>query len=495
VINLGGLDIRMALPAPPASATVLGHLPAWSEGLEAVGVSLRAPGATPPADLTVASASQVEEALAGGSPMLILQGSASRRPLRRSGFSVRSCLPVPRGNTPDLLLPLHEHRPTAYALSRLRPPHSRIGRLRNAGAVTALALGVVPHLRDVQTVVTRGNARPFLLEAARACGLPADATWLQTLGRGDALTRGVFYVFSPRATVPGWVVKFSRIPGHPAAFAADERGLGLVAQTSPAVSAHAPRLLGRFNVGGFEASAESALVGQTLAHALTGPAPRGHRLGLLDRVAAWTIEMARATAAPPAQLQAERHRLTEDVLAQWVTRGAPLDLVSRLPLLPAVLTHNDLGSWNIVVDGDDFGVADWESARAHGLPLWDLLYFAVDALALFGGARTGAERVEQSVQMLRGTHAESQRLFGWVQRAARSSGVPEDAVGALATLCWLHHGLSHVTRWSAAESAQPGSGTFIPPVEQIAARWVADPALGPDWPAWRAYCLGGRVAP
>ena len=159
--------------------------------------------------------------------------------------------------------------------------------------------------------------------------------------------------------------------------------------------------------------------------------------------------------------------------------------MSRLPELRGVLQHNDLGTWNIVVRPGGFVAVDWESARRPGLPLWDLLYFLVDALPLLEGSTTSEQRVTEALRILRGESPSSPVLFDWLRRGVASAGVPEEAVGPIATLCWLHHGLSHVPRRAAADRAEPGSSADPSPIDLLAPRWLLDPALGPTWNAWR----------
>ena len=484
-MNLRRLDVRMALPQPPRTAAVLGNLPRWSEGLPTVGVELRARGATDRVDLVVAPGAMAVEAIASGAPMLIFEGRGARGAVREAGMSVRRFLPIGPRDAPDLLLSLEDRWAAAYALGRLGAPAGLSKRARNAGVQAMIALGAFPDLDQLQTVAVRGSGRPFLLERAVSFGVDPQAAWFQTMGGGDALSRGVFHLFPPGARKPQWVVKFARVPGYSAPFEADAHGLGLVERAGGTAAAHAPRLLGRFNVGGFEASAETAIAGEPLSRTLVGDAPLGRRLSLVERIAAWTVELARATASSPSELGPERKRLRDRVVPEWTALGAPDDLVERVPALPAVLAHNDLGSWNVIVDGTTFGAVDWESARAAALPLWDLLYFLVDALAILGGARTVPDRVEGSLRLLRGAAPLSPVLFRWLTESARATGVPTEAVGPVSTLCWLHHGLSHVARWSSVERLGPSAQGFLPPVEQIAHAWLRDPALGVEWAAWR----------
>jgi hypothetical protein len=178
--------------------------------------------------------------------------------------------------------------------------------------------------------------------------------------------------------------------------------------------------------------------------------------------------------------------LKVEVLPHWLHGGAPSDLVDRLPELPGVLQHNDLGSWNIVVrPGRGFVAVDWESARRYGLPLWDLLYFLVDTLPLLEGARSPEQRVVEALRILRGDSPSSPALFQWLRRAVATAKIPEAAVAPVATLCWLHHGLSHVSRRRAADSTESGSAADLSPIDRLAPRWLQDPALGLKWNAWR----------
>jgi hypothetical protein len=202
-------------------------------------------------------------------------------------------------------------------------------------------------------------------------------------------------------------------------------------------------------------------------------------------VAEWIVHVGKDTAAGPDALAEERRRLTEEIIPPWSEQGASAELVSALPPVAAVVQHNDLGSWNIVVGDGGFQVLDWESARERGLPLWDLFYFLADALAILDGSTDGEERHLHTTRLFAGSLPLSSVLFRWTRRAVAEAGVPPEAVGKIATLGWLHHALSPVGRSSAlatftGRSAQPVHGT-----ERVAATWLADPALGASWDRWR----------
>ena len=396
---------------------------------------------------------------------------------------MRRYVTVPGPSEPQLVVPVDRSHVARYAISTWTAPVSRARRLRNEAARLAASLGAFPDLPRSLTVAAAPGP-PFAVAAASPLGVLADADWFLTLGHGDALTRAAFQLFAPGATEPSWVLKLSRVPGYSAPFDRDERGLGLAAGAGGVVAAHAPRLLGRFEVAGLPCSLETAAAGRRLTFLLQGASSRDQKLRAIDAVAAWTLAVAQQTAAPAEALTAERARLERDVLPRWPDVAA--DLVARLPPLPAVLQHNDLGCWNVVVGRHGFTAVDWESAREHGLPLWDLLYLLVDALVLLDGAWAPDRREAHAASLLRGETESSAVLFRWLRATVDTLALPPEAVGPVVTLGWLHHGLSPAARDEAARTVAPGlisAGTFA---EWMSRLWLREPGLGVGWSAWRA---------
>ena len=233
---------------------------------------------------------------------------------------------------------------------------------------------------------------------------------------------------------------------------------------------------------GLPCSIESAAAGRRLTYLLQRRGRRLTKLGAIEAVAAWILDLARTTTAPADALLEERRRLELEVVPRYA--GVPRDLVSRLPPLPAVLQHNDLGCWNIVVGRRGFTAVDWESARRHGLPLWDLLYFLVDALVHLDGAWSSGRRAAHAARLLLGETESSDVLFRWVREAVDVLGLPSEAVGPVVTLGWLHHGLSPVARDAASRELAPGlhsDGTFA---EWMAQLWLGTTGLGAGWSSW-----------
>ncbi|HEU0304873.1 MAG TPA: hypothetical protein VFR32_09870 [Gaiellaceae bacterium] len=457
---------------------MLGSLDGWAQGLREAGVEVRSEGAV---DLVVAPASAASRALAVGAKALVLEGRSGRRRLQRAGMWAEALLLRPQAEQPRFLIPLEEREAAAYAIAQWGAGDTRWRRLRNAVAARGAAGGMLPELGPVVAVGTASGSRrlPYFIHAARSLGLPSDAGWFMTCGGTDHLSRNVFHVFPRGDDQPAWVLKFARLPGYDEPFRRDEAGLALAAAAGDAVADRAPRLVGRFEVDSVEASVETAAPGARLYAALVAPGSEAPKLRVIEEIAEWLLTVARETAAPSERLEAELDRLVRDVVPSWSRYGVTSELVRTLPPLPAVLQHNDMGCWNIVVGETGFAVVDWESARRHGLPLWDLAYVLTDALTTLDGGADG-----DALRLLRGESRRSPLLFGWIRRAADELGIPEDAVGPIVTLGWLHHGLSLGARTGALE--RMGAGEPVAPalVGRLAPIWLADPALGVEWRAW-----------
>jgi hypothetical protein len=380
-----------------------------------------------------------------------------------------------------LMLPLAHPNAYRYAFDNLVFPRTLLKRVRKRLVGRTLGVITPPNL-PIFTLAQKRPRAPFFLAAAVELGVPAQSHWFLRIGQGSALTRCSFFVFAPESTRPGWIVKFARFPGCEDRFDADERGLTLAREAGTIVARHAPQLLGRFEAGGLAASVETAAAGKPLVDVLLSSGPRRRKLALIEDVAAWIVELGVATLAPCESTRGERSRIEKDVQPfAEVEYGA--DLLERVQDVGAVLQHNDLGCWNIVVDQRHFVALDWEAARQHGFPLWDLWLFLSDALATLDRA-TRDERPQYFVRLFRGELPSSAVLFSWTKRAVQALSVPAEAVGPLAGLCWLHHASSE--RKSHSALTKRGLSTDVPSrlMLSLPKLWFEEPGLGPDWNRW-----------
>jgi hypothetical protein len=475
-LESGRADSRFLLPGP-MDAAVVGDSPGgWRDELSKFEIT----------DTVVAPTGALASVLSSRPESLLVEGRVRPAVLERAGYRVQRYAALPSSARPLMVVPLGEPGPARYTLLTWFGPGRRWARARNRLVAITLARGVVP-ARLALTVASMQAPVPRLISETAYLGLPPDPVWTLAPAQGDRLSRAIFLVFPRGEGQPSHAVKFARVAGWAKPFELDEAALKLLDHAGGRVTRRVPRLLGRRAVDGFEASVETAAPGERLIGFLHGFAPRRDKRRVIDEIADWVLELGASTRASPAALAPERERLAHELLRD--RRGLPdmARLLDGLEKVPAVLQHNDLGTWNISVGAGTFMVLDWESARRHAFPLWDLWYFLMDAEAHLAGAATLEEREEHFARLFSGGLPASEELFRWTARAAAALDVPEAALGGLATLCWMHHGQSTAVREAELsrfeEDCEPAFWLRL--LERFRDRWLSDPALGPGWPALR----------
>ena len=476
-------DALFALPNLPTRVALLGDPGGWRSDLSERLIEIADDPAG--ADVVVADTDHLARALATGAPNVIVDGTRkASRALERGGFAVMRLLPVPVAGPPLMLLNLASRRAARYGIEHALSHPERWRAVRNRVAARLVGAGLRPPVGELLSVATRSPGDPALLKVARDLGVPPGADWAMLVSPGSAVRRNAFLVFPRGQSRPGLVVKFGRMRGLDEHFAREERGASVLSATGGTASARAPEYRGRAERDGFWISVETAASGTKLSSFLRAPAPRARRLVPLEAVADWLVRVARETAGRAGDLEPERARLARDVLPDWETLGIPADLIGAVARVPGSLQHNDLAEENVIVDGAGFTVLDWEWAKAHGLPLGDLVYFGVHVLRLLDGALSEPDRERHFVALLRGEAASSPILFAWIRRLVGALELPPESVGAAVTLSLLDRGsLSARQRLSAeASTGAPLEAAFG---ERMARLWLSVPGLGPAWDAWR----------
>lgn len=426
-------------------------------------------------------------AAAERSPRTVLLDGDGTRALTAAGYECRTYLPIPSAGEPHAWLPLDAPPVSRYALGRWTVASTNLKRARNRLLTSLIARRRAPLRSSWLTVAARSDPMPWFVREAAARVDEPRPSWFLTVGAGESLDyRGVFHLFPDAAAEPRWVVKFARRPGLTSPFERDRAGLAVAAAAGPEAAAHAPALVASFEHAGVPASIETAAAGASLSSLLRSSATRRSKMAVIDALASWIVKLGVDSAAPPDSLGEERERLARVVIPEWRQFGLDVDLSPLIADVPAVAQHNDLWSENVVVDGRSFTVVDWEDARRHGLPLWDLVYFLADALALLDRAFDDRSRHEHFVSLFKGRARTSPFFFDHVRRAAEACSVPGDAVGPIVTACWLSQVLEHATRGEDAERFAIHGLSKLPPGEQWATLWLSDPELGPGWSSWRA---------
>jgi hypothetical protein len=485
-MSLHRVDPRFVLPHRVRRAVVLDGLEEWRAGLVSAGIEVSdASSNGEPPDLVVTPARLAEVARDTRARSIIVEGSR-RRPFRQGDYQARQLLLRPTRERPTLALPLDQPAPVSYALERWSVVDRRWKSARMRAARLLVSRGLFPSWASpVVTFATRAAGPPTLVAAAGELGVPSDASWFLTFGQGDALSRNAFQLFRAGSDQPEWVLKFARVAGYSDRFDNDQRGLQLARTAGDLIAAHAPRLVGRFDVDGVHASLETAAAGRRLPDVLLTPGDRTIKLRLIERIAGWIQELGRLTQTSPETMAAERTRLRSDVVPRWRELGVGSELVDELPPLAAVTQHNDLGTWNVIAEDGNFVVVDWENVREAALPLWDLFYFLGNALVLLDGSDAPEQLPVRMVRLFAGEAPSSPLLFSWVRRATEAAGIPRDAVGAIATLCWLSHSLSASAHNVDLATFTPRDPPRMHGLEGMARAWMAHPALGSGWTAWR----------
>jgi aminoglycoside phosphotransferase len=370
----------------------------------------------------------------------------------------------------SLALVPKDRLPLRYALAKLIPKLSLRPRLAAlAGQQWGGAALLASLLPVIGLVVRRPAGRPlfdwlFRLDAEID---PASAIIVRTGWRAsEGVT--VLYTLPPGAASPGRVIKVGK-PGHD--LQGEVRRLAELAPAAQLSGATVSRVLSLTHWPDRQVLLQSAVPGQ-LAATLLSTSP--HQLRpVLGRLVGW-LERWNAATRTVAPLTAER------LQGEWLdpaARLAPeLDNASAYLAwlahqcaaaqdrpLPFVAAHDDLTMWNVVIDGRaGLGIVDWEHSGRFGLPLVDLAYAVVDAVAAADAYRDRFVAF-QACYAPGGAHAT--RVAQWQQRRCRTLALAPD----LAQLCWhaawLHHAANEQAGW------QPGSPRpFLQIVQWLAAQ-------------------------
>lgn len=458
-MSLRAADLRFLLPRRPRTALVEPGDGALAQALRACGTAVLDPAEPGPPDLLV-TRRRVPARAAGA---VVQQGPAVALAPGGQRYLVVG------GPVGPSLLCLDAPGPRHYLARTWSRPTTATGRARNA-----VLAGPLGRLAATLRVGGAEPGLPYPLAAALPARTAARVTgWCFVLRSGDDLQRVVVLVFLDGRRSPDLVVKFGRAPGGPRPGRAERAALGELAVRAPELARWATQFVHTGELDGSELTVERAGRGSPLTVHLQalGEAGLPAALQVLD----WAGRLGTVTARDDPAVVPE---LARDVLAAY--DAAPL--AARLQRVPSVLAHRDLGCWNVVTDGTAPTVLDWESSTGRGLPVGDVAYLATDVLAERHGPAGTADRPAWVARLWAGRTPCSPLLRRWVGDHARALGLDDDAVGALVTSTWLHHGLSQGRR-----SQLLGAPAAAGYLGAVAGTWLAHPDLGRDWAGFGAW--------
>lgn len=346
-------------------------------------------------------------------------------------------------------------------------------------------------LRGMATLTPHGRAPTALIERFPRVGFaawrpdsPGPYAWLRAAaGIGDA-GLVVFSLQSWRGSEDSLLLRYvgtdpanqgiAKVSpeGRPDDTEADAlRRLGAAARSA---GAEIPEVLGDVVLGSRRVTLMTRIEGAKGAVRLRGHPRR--LAAIVERTAGWLIRWNQYTAREVA--------LTSEELERWILEPAGRlaadlrvgerylealrELCARVEgmVVPRAGVHNDLTMHNVLVAGDSIGILDWESAREDGLPLQDLEYMIVDAVAAVRGYR---DRAAAWSSCFDGQSGPALLLREWRQRSIGQLRLSTELASLCHQVCWLQHARNEAARSAGAATERP----FLEITDRMAQAFVS----------------------
>lgn len=295
----------------------------------------------------------------------------------------------------------------------------------------------------------------YVRTVARAAGLDLAGYRVGLLAPSEYASRkAILFLFRADESSPELVVKLTRDAAHNSRLENEWRALRLLEETGTPGSGIVPRPAFFGHHAGLAVLGESAVAGRPLRDCITGRAD----CALAASAMRWLGELG-AASAHPASPDLDLPRALEDLLTRFEglyrlggvqrrrLRSHVDALAEAASALPLVIQHGDPGTWNVLIADDGRpAFLDWEAAEPHGMPLWDLFYFARSfavSLVRASGSRVSLEALHH--ELLREGPV-NRLLVAAVERQCAQSALERNLVEPLYTTCWMHRALKEATR-------------------------------------------------
>ena len=417
-----------------------------------------------------AEAVRIRDSLAEDGVAFICPATGSSR--RRIGAALREAglVVAPLAHLASFDAPAHvltrDRAALRFALTELGLLGRRGAAARALAAVsTRAAWWLVPN--DVALVARRPHARPLFSWLFAAASVDADhGSVVVTSERGFEDATLILRVLDGERLVA--VAKAGVEGASGRRIRADHEHAELLRCDAASAGAVVPDTLAFEDRTRTVTLCRTALPGIVAARVLGDATAR--LSALTEQLAQWLRSWALTTAAPRPLEPILRRDLLEPAreLSPLLANGdgyvARLEaLCARVGAFPSVATHNDLTMWNVVVmdEGDALGIVDWESARVDGLPVVDLYYAIVDAVA-------ASDRYDDRAASWRSCFEPGGRHVATVRRLEeairRDLGLSNDAAAACFHACWVHHAANE------RRQRDESGGPFLEIVDQLSRR-------------------------
>lgn len=459
-------DTRFLLPFTPSSVVVLGSRSDEEASWRACGIEVLPTSTTGPVDVVVTDSPSLGRALAIDARALIIHSKRRRRsPLATAGWQVQRYLEL-TGDHGPIIVASTTRQVLRYLAVEWSPPANTVEAIIRLGMRSPAATKV-----HNLTIATRERGLPQpLTAAAAAADVTAPDACFMFFGSGNDRQRPVAFAFAESAKDPDWLVKWSRSEAEP------ERGrrehqIRAAISRYPSLSGHISKDLGRLTIAGAPATVETVAPGISL-DGLRARSGADQALAVGERVLAWLCDLSVESAVRSSDPEA---LIVDQAAALGVD---PTGLLAAISDVPRVISHNDLGTVNVLTNGSRFTVIDWEDGLIEGLPIVDVVYFLTTLLATIHAPDDARERAQWCCALWRGDLPQSQIAFRWLRRSADALGLDNVQAGALVTLSWLHGAHSQRDRDHLQSVQTPTLGYargFVPEY------WVRDERLGLGW--------------
>jgi hypothetical protein len=344
------------------------------------------------------------------------------------------------------------------------------------GSVAGSAGGVVVLRRDADLA----HAPDYLVRLADSAGVDLTGIrWAVAPPRGYRSQKVIFALSREGSRRPDLMVKMTQEPRFNVRLDNERRALELLADMPMADGSVVPRVVFSGTHAGLLVVGETALEGERFrSHSTATPDCRvaGAAIAWLTDLAAETVDRGpdRGTLDPPVRTLADRYVTTFETppAGRSVLSWHVETLVSAAEAIPAVVSHGDPGTWNLLVRPDDGRVCflDWENAERAGLPAWDLMLFLKTFAGFVSQAAGHRRSTDGLVDLLCGPGPFNALARDSFRAYAERLGLDRELLPSLVLLCWVHQSLKETTRLEPGRMAQSRSA-------RVVARCLADPQL------------------
>jgi hypothetical protein len=307
--------------------------------------------------------------------------------------------------------------------------------------------------------VSTGRLRPpaYIQEVAARFGVDLDGYRVGLAApTGYASRKTVMFLFRGDEREPELVVKLARDPRQNPRLANEWRALCWLSEVPVPGDVPRPAFFGHH--AGLALLGETAVAGSPFRDLTSGryDCPlAGPALGWLEQLGVATAHPARDDAevgAALSELSARFTRLYRLTRAQSAALRRHIDALGNAGgALPLVIQHGDPGTWNLFVgQGGAPAFLDWEAAERHGMPLWDVFYFARSFAVTVARTRGRTSRLGAVRRELLADGPVNRLLTSAVERHCVDIGLERNLVEPLFVTCWMHRALKEATRLSPA---------------------------------------------